>query len=211
MKAKDKNKLAQTYRNLTITELICIAPGSYTEEAIKIAWDIIVERRKEVISFFQKMAPFELFLNVVPPDFTKYNPAAFIVIKQVFSERKKEMLKQLEIIDTAFNAIKEIVREMEKALQCNVAYRPREGLQYEYEEAIAILEGKKRWFVDRLRCRAKRRREKEINKPPRKLDEYGRKFLQEEIGNYKGSIATWNEITRPKILELLRIATTKTD
>lgn len=211
MKAKDKNKLAQTYRNLPITELICIAPGSYAEEAIKIAWDIIVERRKEVISFFQKMKPFELFSNVAPPDFTKYNPAAFIVIKQVFSERKKEMLKQLEIMEEIVKGFEETTREIEKALQCNVAYRPREGLQSEYKEAIAILEGKKGWFVDRLRSRAKRRLEKEINKPPRKLDEYGHTFLQQEIESYKRSIATWNEVIKPKILELLKIATTKTD
>ena len=125
MITKDKNKLAQTFRELPIAKLIRIAHGNYTydlEIAVEIAGDIIAERQKEVISFFQKMGPFELFSNLILPDFKKYNPATFIGIKQVFLERKREMYKQLKIMDDAFKAFEEIIREMEEALRCNFEY-----------------------------------------------------------------------------------------
>ncbi len=140
----------------------------------------------------------DLFSILVSLDFMEYSTG----VKQVFFERKSEILKELEGMDMVYRVIKEIITEMEKALESNVEYPSRKA---KYEAALASIKDKKGWFADWLRKHAEHKMEKDLKKAPKTLDKDTRRFLEEELERKKRSVTAWDSQIRPTILEFLKV------
>jgi hypothetical protein len=123
-------------------------------------------------------------------------------VNQIKAEGElKRLSKNPQLFNTIINVWQEIVKEMEEALQSNVEYFSNKR---RYEMVLVDIKGKKGMFFNLFRKYIKYKLKKSINKPPKRLEEDSRRFLEKTIKEKKNTIAILEEYKKENINKFIK-------
>lgn len=179
--------MEKNYYDLPIADLLFITENAgYSEEAVQIVEKVLIERKKEIIQFFNDSEFFiDLLTIIVFPDPKKHHPKSKDIAIDILSDHKNEIIKYLQILNNLIKIFNDEKKEIVESLDKNISYlnSPKirlEKLKLDYD----IFKKDKERSESELKSLNKIyeiQRKRFENMKPKKLDKNEKEILLEKV------------------------------